>query len=275
MNTKSRFKYFLIDPEELPTEAKSVRPVLEKLFLAFDEREISISEFLFLAIALFCEKRRPQEWWMKGAGPYRVSGPRRVLFGELLRELGFAHPCSSLTEFFSAYRIKNLPVAVPFILYVLSTNDERLVVSEEPVTPLEMLRIQASGRRILTVSRRCLLSGQLVDGKRDAVEFLLHDMAHAHLFFSETHEEQKTFFKALLKDVEASPHLLTAITDTTFKAALEYIMSDMNSSLPHLQQSLQAALIDKARREKEVAEGETLSVETEGQLFRQWSATGV
>lgn len=120
-----------------------------------------------------------------------------------------------------------------------------------------MLKLQASGHRIVTLSRESLFSGALVDGRRDAFEFLLHDLVHAALFFSKTHEEQVHFFKLLLNGYSLFEEDMKR--DREFTYALEYTMSDMNTSKEHLVHSLRAACINLQKREEGLAKDQRLS----------------
>ncbi|MCC6137294.1 MAG: hypothetical protein IT287_01580 [Bdellovibrionaceae bacterium] len=209
---------------------------------------------------------------MKGKSEFDFPQRKNLFLSEVFKDLGLAIPLESLSDFFNHYRIKNLPQAVPRILFLLSKTQATLRVVESFITPLEMLERQAQGQRILTLSRQSFLKGVKVDTKRDALEFLLHDMGHANLFFSETHEEQKEFFNTLLKDLQENKTLQDPQLDTSFKISLEYIMSDMNSSLPHLQQSLKAALIARARKENHLPKDAQLTSQQENDIRHQWNS---
>lgn len=262
----SRFKYFLIPQSELLREAKKLQPKLEELFEAYGQRQLYDSELLFLIIATVCEERRPHEWWMRGRSEYNFAPRENLFFSSEVKKLGVPFVGSSIADFFKEFRIKNLPVAVPRILCLIHSGDSRLHLREDIITPNEMMEYQSRGERVLTLSRENLLKGKFVDGRRDALEFLLHDIVHANLFFSETYNEQIAFFKAL-RNVLRENGLQG---DSQFVSAIEYIMSDMNSNKAHLQQSLKAAVLEKRRRELSIAKEDKLSLEEEKSLYEQW-----
>lgn len=262
----SRFKFFLIPEAQLVEESKRLAPRLESVFTVFDENMLDVPELLFLVIAIVCQERRPHEWWMRGKSEFDFLQKPNSFFAKQVRELGVPFEGNSLADFFTCFRIKNLPTAVPRILHLWNRNLARLVLTEKTVTPVEMMIYQSQGERVVTLSRRCFLKGELVDGRRDALEFLLHDMAHSNLFFSATHDEQVNFFKSLRSVLQDT----LPARDDAFTQALEYIMSDMNSSLAHLQQSLKAAVMDCRRRELQLSQEERLSQFEEVSLQEAW-----
>lgn len=280
----SRFKYFLIPTKELAPESLVLRDRLQAIFTNYDNNLLTIPQMLFLVIATVCEQRKPGEWWMKGASGLEFSAEKpSPAFARGLRALNFGspqrkgiesnqsyarveHDVESLNDFFSTYRLKKLPHAIERVLWLWSSGLAHLLLSETLITPQTMLEMQSRGERVVTCSREGFLNGEMVDGKRDALEFLLHDLTHADLFFSETHNEQIEFFSAL-KSVLENP---VGDGDPQFQTALEYIMSDMNSNRAHLQLSLRAAVIDRERRKQQLASHEKLAPAIELQLSQSW-----
>lgn len=284
----SRFKHFLIPQKDLAAESLVLGPRLQTIFKSYDDGLLNTPQMLFLVIATVCEHRKSGDWWMKGASGLEFSNekPTRA-FALAVEALNFAHrqgkvesadttfisakrshvqAIESLSDFFSRYRLKKLPQAIERVLWLWSSRKASLYLSETPVTPQTMLEMQSRGERVVTCSREAFLNGKMVDGKRDALEFLLHDLTHADLFFSETHNEQIQFF-SVLKSVLEKP---VVDSDPQFQAALEYIMSDMNSNHAHLQLSLRAAVIDRERRKHQLASHEKLAPAIELQLSQSW-----
>ncbi len=202
-----------------------------------------------------------------------------TVFGDVLRGFHLPSSIGSLDDFFTFYRLKNLPPAISRMLWLWSRDEVRLKLCDSAISPLEMLSKQASGERVVTCSRKSFLEGSLVDGKRDALEFLLHDLTHANLFFSSTYHEQRDFFKRLDRKLSAAREVGDVCAnasiykgDADFKTALEYIMSDMNSNRAHLQQSLKAAVIAHERRRQKLEVPQRLSAQSEREITDEWSS---
>lgn len=268
----SKFKYFLIPKEQLLSEANILAPKFHLLFEAYNQRAITRTDLIFAIIMTVCDCRKKNEWWMKGKSDYiftdSSSSTTMVSFFE---QWGFEKHIYSLHSFFGHYRIKNLPVSVPRVLWLIDQKKIEIEIVENPIDPVEMLKLQAQGKRVVTLSRSCFLNGELVDEQRDALEFLLHDLSHANLFFSETHAEQKIFFANLMQLLNEQSVCQSLQQDELFVKDLNYIMSDMNSSKIHLLSSLRAALISNARRVEQVVEKQKISIERETRIEHQMS----
>lgn len=247
MKKNSRFKFFLIPIEDLATEAQELQPVLRRIFEAYDVGTLRAPEFLFLVIVAICQKRRPSEWWMKGSSGFLFNSRSVKTINETFRALGFPAEIYGMNDFFKSYRLKKLPEGVSRILHLWDQGSVDLMLVDAAITPQEMLALQAQGRRVVTISRTALLQGNLVEGQRDALEFLLHDLAHADLFFKESHGEQVSFFKQVKRDLESNIYDIY-LQDSLFKRDFEYVISDMNSCRVHLESCLKAAMIESEKR---------------------------
>lgn len=266
----SRFKYFLIPNDQLERESLSLKRKLQPIFTAHDRNQITIPQMLFLVIATVCEQRKPRQWWMKGRSPLEfLSEIPNSHFFELATALSLPAPVSNLNDFFSMYRLKNLPHAIAHVLWLWCRGDGRLQLNDKPVSPFTMLSLQAQGQRVVTCSHTDFLNGTFVDARRDGLEFLLHDLTHADLFFSETHEEQRRFFLEL-KGALDKLNIADFNLDLEFKTSLEYIMSDMNSNRAHLVSSLKAVVIAYERRRLQLEQRESLGAAVEWELCERW-----
>jgi hypothetical protein len=245
---QSRFKHFLIPHEFLAEESAYLQRILAPYSSAYADGKISDSEWVFSLIAEILERRRPGGWWMKSASPLPFKGTEsaKTFFSTcgLFQKLKLESP----EDFFRKYKLKRLPGAIQNILSRWSLQEVLLFLEEEPVRPEEMLEFQARGERVVTVAKKALFAGTLVDGRRDALEFLLHDLVHADLFFSHAYEEQVSFFKILSQ--KHHEFLEDARCDAVFCKDLDYVMSDMNTTGAHLRQSLRAAVVEKERRKE-------------------------
>lgn len=247
MLKKSRFKYFLIPQADLAREACELKEDFRLIFTAYDHGELTAPQLVFLFIVIICHQRRPGEWWMKGASGLSFLSPPHDVVAHVFRRLQFPTPIASLQEFFGSYKLKKLPLGISQLLCEWDRGTVQLDLLEAPITPIEMLKLQSQGRRVVTLSREASVKGVLVDGQRDSLEFLLHDLAHGQLFFSQNHQEQVLFFRDTLRELEQGCYE-EFLQDPHFRKDFEYVISDMNSHGEHLKFSLQSAIIETRKR---------------------------
>lgn len=138
-----------------------------------------------------------------------------------------------------------------FVFVTLADWLERgvnLSLAKSPVSAAAMLAAQASGLRFVTVALSEAMTGTLIEDKRDAFEFCLHDIGHAYTFFRAEHEPagQVRFFAQLQHDLPQLQPL--AQLDRKFAADLAYCMSDMNSHPEHLRQYLRGVIVEACGR---------------------------
>ncbi|CAE7420739.1 unnamed protein product [Symbiodinium microadriaticum] len=130
-------------------------------------------------------------------------------------------------------------------------------------TPMEVLRMQAAGERVVTmfltkeelssfhVAKLHYMSGQQLCAK-DAVDFLVHDLHHMdHFTDPSTRDEQVGFFRAILGIGSGRPKQFFRSLfpeDDYIWFELEYLVSDMNCYVPHLMKYLLAKLINAVKR---------------------------
>ena len=243
----SRFKFFLIPAENLIAEANELRPLLEKVLLAYDDGKINAIELSFLVIIVFCHKRRPHEWWMKGSSQLTFQKRSVGVIEDIFLSIDFPLRVQGMYDFFNNYRLKKMPRSIAHILQLWEQGRADIVFQETGSSPRQMLDMQCLGRRIVTLDRKALMQGLLVDGARDAFEFLLHDLAHAALFFEDHHQEQVDFFRYVQHRLEH--HAFDKyLGDPAFVKDFDYVISDMNSCRIHLEGCLNAALIEADKR---------------------------
>ena len=109
-------------------------------------------------------------------------------------------------------------------------------------SPMEVLRMQACGQRVVTMltsldelsSKHTAKLHYMEDGRfhsRDALDFLIHDLAHMEKFVDEsTHREQVGFVRCMLRLGDGSPQqeLRSYGGDLELWHEVEYCISDMN-----------------------------------------------
>jgi hypothetical protein len=258
---QSRFKAYLLSPKQLVEERKSIQ--VFNIWLKEQSLQLSSAEQVMLFVFMFLELRKTQAWAMSsgrksqheaGRGGLRIQS----LFGpfEFLKQF---KSCEYLLDILVEYRPRSLPQAVFEVLWRWEREDYDLILMERAPSPQEMLAQQARGRRVVTLSWADALQGTLVDGKRDAFEFLLHDLVHADLFFKEEQSflAQKFFFSDLEEIIQSEKLLVEG--DELFLQGLSYLMSDMNSHIAHLEAHWRALLIQWQLRKEDKSPRDTLS----------------
>lgn len=126
-------------------------------------------------------------------------------------------------------------------------SEIKLHLVRELPTPENVLDFQACGERVITFDFEKAKRAELVDGKRDSLEFMLHDLVHADLFFGPNHQEQVLFFQQLQRIRDDFAPMLQH--DSDFCERIEYVMSDMNSHPEHMRQSVRASLVEHFKKE--------------------------
>lgn len=222
-------------------------------------------DYIFLVILKYLESRAPGQWWMKKSTStiHRDQGPSLSRLSLELQTL----KCQGLVDFLTNYQIKKLPGGVAEALLHWHQHPQDLCYLEDPPSPEQLLALQAQGLRVVTFSVDKAVAGRAVDGRRDSFEFLLHDLVHAHLFFSAHHQEQKQFFTALQDTWRSLPQSLWK--NPRARQGLDYVMADMNSNYPHLYESLRAALIEAYKLSDDGLENQRLSSEHEA-ILESW-----
>lgn len=130
----------------------------------------------------------------------------------------------------------------------------------------EMLEIQCRGRRYVTLMIEPEQQFQTYGRHAGALEFLLHDLEHAHKFFGEPglSRGQVSFFRLLKSHL---PQLLPLMkADPAFRHEMHYLMADMNSHPVHLLKYLKAICLMASRRRPEEVDYEALCA----RIFRSW-----
>jgi hypothetical protein len=237
-----KYRRLLLPADELPIEAEFLRPRLQALFVLHEQRSISDALYATLFVLLYAfERALGREWSKRRRYGYWAEMLNGVLVGAIPAETAVAT------------KLRKLPLfGMPgFVFATLADWLERsidLQLTHAPVSATAMLAAQASGTRFVTVAFSEAITGALIDDKRDAFEFCLHDIGHAYTFFRAEHDPagQVRFFAQLMSDLPRLESL--ALADRSFAAALEYCMSDMNSHPEHLRQYLRGVIIEAYRR---------------------------
>ncbi|MDV3241562.1 MAG: hypothetical protein LOY00_07240 [Methylocaldum sp.] len=135
-----------------------------------------------------------------------------------------------------------------------------LLLTERIPPPGEVLEMQATGRRPVTVVADYPRLLRPVLKKPNGFAFFVHDLEHAFKFFHDpnVHDGQRKFFGLLRETVRQglfSPYL----GDKVFAEKFDYLISDMNTHVIHSLRFLGAILIECILRREGKAPHETLS----------------
>jgi hypothetical protein len=128
-------------------------------------------------------------------------------------------------------------------------------------TPTEMLNIQCEGRRYVTILFAWEEQFRIRGRHAGALEFLLHDLEHAHKFFADEElcAAQIRFFRLLAQT--QFPDF-----DEDFVRELDYVRADMNSHPVHMFKYLKAILVNAFKRQDRLDEFDSYCEK----LFRAW-----
>ncbi|TGN08790.1 hypothetical protein [Leptospira bandrabouensis] len=208
------FKKICIPELELKEEAEILRPFLTSLKKDWETGQISDSQLTFQIVLLYLERRVKKHPFLRMGKPL----PHR----------------NQSQEFLEVVRFYGMPDTVRFALWKWHIGEWDIRLIDYNPSSLEMLESQSNGYRYSTISWTHAIEGSLVEGKRDAFEHLLHDLAHAYMFFREDYdfEGQKRFFQEMYLDYSKYENELEA--NPIFRTKFDYCISDMNSHPAHL-----------------------------------------
>lgn len=140
----------------------------------------------------------------------------------------------SFLDFWGKTVLRGIPEKINRTLISWYLGHYPLVLTHSVPTSQEMLLLQSQGKRYITVFKSCDEWKNLLVHNRDHFSFSLHDLIHAHEFFSDESikNEQILFYQMLNRNYEK---LMTLSKDPDFMSSLDYLISDMNSHPAHLE----------------------------------------
>jgi hypothetical protein len=209
------FKKILIPIDELPDEADRLRSEILNLKQEYQLNSISPASVCYRFALLFLKARLGRLAFLKTGQP----------LPEETDEIGFL----------DAVRFFGMPDTVRLALYHWRKGIWNIELVNYHPSGKEMLFAQSQGRRITTIDWEACLTGSFVEEKRDAFEHLLHDLAHAYMFFRPDYDfsGQVDFFRSMYNELPLYEKALR--DDLVFRKKFEYCISDMNSHPAHLQ----------------------------------------
>ncbi len=208
------FKKILIPRDELLTESLDIREKITYFENAYRHKLVSDVDICFHIVLIFLKARLGNRAFLKMGTP--LPSEENVL------------------SFLEHVRFFGMPDNVRLALYHWKRGDWCIQLVDYHPTGKEMLYSQSLGIRLVTIDWEACKNGTLVEEKRDALEHLLHDLAHAYMFFREDYDYpgQVDFFKKMYEDWNNFAKYLEI--DPNFKKKFEYCISDMNSHPAHL-----------------------------------------
>lgn len=172
-----------------------------------------------------------------------------------------------VTSFLKNYSWKGYSDRIRRALYQWSLGRYPLMRFKRVPTPLELLEVQASGQRVVTVFSKPEEWKQMF-GEKNAFEFVLHDLVHADHFFEKKDwcEGQTQFYRYVL---ESWNHPLTVKTRTHCPEQFDYLISDMNSHPKHLFQTFEALMMIAEKKSLGIPSHQRLSQSQEKSFRRE------
>ena len=151
-------------------------------------------------------------------------------------------------DFLNSYRVKALPESCFRSLCFIVDDRYPLDLVSGEVLPLELLKIQISGRRVVALNENIDQWASTLYAGRDYLGFILHDLIHAdHFFSSSVYRDGQLGFYRFALAIYTLDSVQDLLADGKFKDGFEYIISDMNSHPLHLFQTLHSLLFSVLR----------------------------
>ena len=184
--------------------------------------------------------------------PVKATHPLTLL--ELFRNTSVRLPKNisgqmDLYEFISNRQIKALPKnALPSLAAIANLAYPVIITSAVP-TPVELLTLQISGQRIISLNENYSEWATTLYSGRDYLGFLIHDLLHAeHFFGNPVHRDGQLGVYKFISTFMADGSLLSLLAESaSFKEGFEYIISDMNSHPLHMLQTLHSLLFSSLK----------------------------
>jgi hypothetical protein len=165
-----------------------------------------------------------------------------------------------LLDWLDRWQFRGVTGSVPVALAQWLRGAWPLVLREDIPSPLDVLRLQARGRRAVTALTAWPRVLRPVLNKPDAFAFFRHDLEHGYKFFHSPalYAGQRGFFAGLEAAYDRGV-FTPYFGDAGFVGKFHYLMSDMNTHPEHGRQYLRAILIEFHLRRENRALTEPLS----------------
>lgn len=257
--TQGKFKKVLISKDRLPIEAKQIETELDSLEELYLHNKIQDWETVLLFLLIYLNSRvKKFAIQEKDGKKYQKIIENSAFLTETqttkiedlphnLKELFInRNECTTIREYLLKTRFLKIKEEIKICLLEWSVRKYSLILEMVFKDPKEILRLQAEGKRIITLSFETARKGELL-GNRDAFEFTLHDLSHAFTFFSPYYDSlgQIKFFRFLYRHLNL---LAPYLKDLEFQEKWIYLSSDMNSHPEHLKSYFKAILKESKKK---------------------------
>lgn len=215
--------------------------------MKYRNEQLSCAEITGVLLILFYQRLYPKNWiaGLQTKHQQDITVDSQIKVSELISktsaiQISVNISSLSLRAFFSQYRLYRFSFACQMLMKSWFNDNLKLSVEFSIPPALELLKQQANGKRIIWLpsSPNDFLH---YHENKDPLEFVQHDLEHAHNFFHKyPYIEQVQFYRELHQDMLAGRYEAKIAAHPSFKADLEYLMSDMNSHPEHLRATLKA-----------------------------------
>lgn len=286
-----RFRHRLLDDQFLKTKGPIAHDCLQPFIEQWRKKQISDIEITTIYILIFCFLRRSQDFL---GGPHNqkldtvcsltsrlqgkdvVAQMREVLPSEFKQAKSLARldKGQNFVALFCSLSWRSIPFSVQQSITAWSTGRYPLHLMTDIPTPEEVLKMQAQGKRCLSMLIQKEEIINFVEEGRDVLGFIVHDLIHADHFFAcpEKAQAQIIFSNKLIEVRKLTAIQSMLSQDRVFEKEFHYLMSDMNSVPLHLLKTLKAILLGFYKRREGFSLKGSLSASTEGEfleLFKQ------
>ena len=224
MTRSGRFTKLCAEPKDLAYEATVIFPTLKNSFTLVAEKKIHPS-ILVSDYLISINNYRKGKNWQGSSNHWLCSYPEK----------------NSLIDFWGKTLLRGIPAKVNRTLINWHLGHYNLELIHHVPTASEMLKAQAEGKRFVTLFNKDSEWQQNIIHERDHFSFLIHDLIHAHEFFSDEQLkiEQINFYRMLQNNYHTLKNLSV---EAEFHTSLDYLIADMNSHPAHLQSYFQGLL---------------------------------
>jgi hypothetical protein len=221
-----RFRKHLFAEAELIEKRVALEKAILPLKVVWQNHAVCEAEVVAKYIYNFLKVMRPSDF---------LGGPHSVNLTQTSLESFEA------IKIFSRLSLRSVPLAVNRSLVAWAEGRYPLRLLDYVPTAQQILDWQSQGQRIVTCFFKPEELTKWVEGSRDPVGFVMHDLIHADHFFCDQDlaRDQVAFYKTTKERFEQGEFAEYFLRSTNFQKQFEYIISDMNSHPAHLELSLQ------------------------------------
>ena len=138
------------------------------------------------------------------------------------------------------------------LVHIFTHPDTVKIIDYIP-TPRELLKMQAEGRRCVTLLRSQNWFHHQFDHRRNMRDFIIHDLEHIwQMFENPAMTALQIQFSKILFEMTENGHFDFLINDPHFSAEFNYIISDMNTHPAHMYATLKSLILRQKSKDQEI-----------------------